>query len=225
MVDRLLKWSMKRRWARTLTIAREQIKKAIDTVSELEKAIIATSQGASEEALRSVNRLFQIEEEIDDLRREVFVQLAMGELRSRDREDLMHLVKRLDVMADHVKDSARYVRILVDAPPIPDKIWEECVEISRGLVKCASALRGSIEKLGSDSAEAKVLSLHVDSVEHEIDELYLRVKTLLIRYSKDLDPAVLVTLNDLFDSMEEVADSCADTADYIRIIIATEEAG
>ncbi|MEM3607759.1 MAG: DUF47 family protein [Candidatus Bathyarchaeia archaeon] len=225
MVDRLLKWSMKRRWARTLTIAREQIKKAIDTVSELEKAIIATSQGASEEALRSVNRLFQIEEEIDDLRREVFVQLAMGELRSRDREDLMHLVKRLDVMADHVKDSARYVRILVDAPPIPDKIWEECVEISRGLVKCASALRGSIEKLESDSAEAKVLSLHVDSVEHEIDELYLRVKTLLIKYSRDLDPAVLVTLNDLFDSMEEVADSCADTADYIRIIIATEEAG
>lgn len=215
---------MKREWAKTLTIAREQIKKAIDTVSELEKAILAASQGTSEEALRSVNRLFQIEEEIDDLRREVFIQLARGELRSRDREDLMHLVKRLDVMADHVKDSARCVKILIDAPPIPSKIWEECVEISRGLVKCASALRGSIEKLESDSAGAKVLSLHVDSVEHEVDELYLRAKALLIKHSKEMDPATLMTLNDLIESMEEVADSCADTADYIRIIIAAEEA-
>jgi predicted phosphate transport protein (TIGR00153 family) len=224
LAERFLKWSMRRRWARALIIAREQIKKAIDTVSELEKAILAASQGLPEEALRSINRLFQIEEEIDDLRREVFIQLAKGELRSRDREDLMHLVKRLDVMADHVKDSARYIKILLDAPPIPEKIWGECVEISKGLVKCASSLRGSIEKLESDSAEAKVLSLHVDSVEHEVDELYLGVKTLLIKYSRDLDPAALVTLNDLFESMEEVADSCADTADYIRIIIATEEA-
>jgi len=44
------------------------------------------------------------------------------------------------------------------------------------------------------------------------------MKGLLLRHGKDIDPAVLLMLKDLLESMEHTADTCDDTADYVRIL-------
>ncbi len=67
---------------------------------------------------------------------------------------------------------------------------------------------------------AEKFSLKVDDWEHEADVQNLNVRKILIAEAKKIDPATLITLNDLLSSMEEAADSCADTADYIRVLIA-----
>jgi uncharacterized protein Yka (UPF0111/DUF47 family) len=78
----------------------------------------------------------------------------------------------------------------------------------------------SIEKLDENIEEAEKFSLEVDEWEHKVDDQNLKVRTLLITESAGTDAATLITLRDLLSSMEEVADSCADTADYIRVLIA-----
>lgn len=205
-----------------MDIAYRQMTLAIDTVTDLRKAITAASKGEVNEAKSCVERLFVVEREIDDLRRAVFEELTRGSLPSKDREDIMHLVKRLDVMADFVKDSARTLLILTQAE-IPKEIWNLYVEVAKDLVECASALWKSIEKLETNLAEARALSEKVDQIESKVDEKYLKMKGLLLKHSREIDPAALLMLRDLIEDMEEVADSCDDTADYVRILTVARE--
>jgi predicted phosphate transport protein (TIGR00153 family) len=204
-------------------MAYRQITLAIDTVTELERAVTAASKKDTAEAKKSIQRLFVVETEIDDLRRAVFEELTRGSLPSKDREDIMHLVKRLDVMADHVKDSGRSLLLLAGVQ-MPAAVWNELVAMTRDLVVESTALRGSIEKLGVDVAEVRALSLKVDEAETRIDEHYMKTKELLLKHGREMDAAALLILRDLLQSLEEVADSCDDTADYVRILTVTREA-
>ncbi len=218
------KWFAQRRKSKVLDLADRAITLAIDTVTELEKAMVAASKGEAAEAKRNVERLFLVETEIDDLRRAVFEEATRGSLPSKDREDIMHLVKRLDVMADHVKDSGRSLMLLADVM-LPNGVWGELVGISKDLVEESTALRKSIERLGGDAAEVKALAEKVDEVETRIDERYLRTKSLLLKQGGTVNAAVLIVLMDLLQSLEEVADSCDDTADYVRVLTVSREAG
>jgi predicted phosphate transport protein (TIGR00153 family) len=195
---------------------------AVDTVNELENAISAASKKNVADAKRQIEKLFLTEEEIDNLRRAIFEESTRGSLPLSDREDLMHLVKRLDVMADHVKDSGRHVLLLLEVN-VPTTLWNAYVEMAKDLVDCAKALRASIEKLGSDPLEARKLSEKVDEFEKRADEKNLHIKSLLLKSDKDVAPSALLILKDLVESMEEVADSCDDTADYVRVLTITRE--
>ena len=59
--SRLLEWFEKRRKSKTLDLAQLQMTKAIDTVSEFEKALRAFSENNYHEATQHIDRLFQEE--------------------------------------------------------------------------------------------------------------------------------------------------------------------
>jgi predicted phosphate transport protein (TIGR00153 family) len=206
-----------------MDMAYREITLAIDTVTELEKAIVAASKKDTGEATKAIERLFVVETEIDELRRSVFEELTRGSLPPKDREDIMHLVKRLDTMADHVKDAGRSLKLLLDVP-IPKEICSELLEIVKDLVLESATLRKSIEKLGVDVVEVRALAKKVDDIETRVDERYLRVKAMLLKYGREMDAAALLILMDLLQSLEEVADCSDDTADYVRILTVTREA-
>lgn len=216
------RWFAERRKSKVLDMAYRQMTLAIDTVTELEKAMVAASKKETAEAKKSIDRLFVVETEIDELRRAVFEELTRGSMPPKDREDIMHLVKRLDVMADHVKDSGRSLMLLAEVN-MPKDVWNELMEIAKDLVEESTALRKSIEKLGTDPAEARALSKKVDQIETQIDEHYLKTKGMLLKHAGEMDAATLLILKDLLQSLEEVADSCDDTADYVRILTVTRE--
>jgi len=216
------RWFAERRRNKVLDLAYREMTLAIDTVTDLERSVKAISKGEKEEAKKCVDRLFLVEEEIDNLRRSVFEEATRGNLPPKDREDIMHLVKRLDVMADHVKDSARSITVLTEAE-VPQEIWSAYVEMAKDLVDCAATLRSSLEKLGTEPMEARELSQKVDQMEGKVDEKYLKTKALLLKHGRGVDPAALMILKDLLESMEHTADSCDDIADYIRALTVARE--
>jgi len=216
-------WFAKRRKFKVLEIADRQMTLAIDTVIELEKSINAASEGNKEEARASFEKLSLIEHEIDELRRTIFEELTRGSLPPKDREDIMHLVKRLDEMADHVKDASRAVVLLLDAKVVKE-MWKQFAETAKDLVACATTLRNAIEKLGTDPPKAMELAKKIDEIEGRVDEKYLKSKALLLKYSDKMDAATILLLKDLIEEMEHVADTCDDTADYVRILTVTREA-
>ena len=216
-------WFAKRRKSKVLEIADRQMTLAIDTVIELEKSINAASKGDKEKAKASFERLSLVEHEIDELRRIVFEELTRGSLHSKDREDIMHLVKRLDEMADHVKDASRAVVLLLDAKVVKE-MWKQFAETAKDLVAGATTLRNAIEKLGTDPPGAMKLAKQIDEIEGRVDEKYLKSKALLLKHSNKMDAATTMILKDLIEEMEHVADACDDTADYVRILTVTREA-
>jgi predicted phosphate transport protein (TIGR00153 family) len=201
----------------TMDLAQKQITMAIRTVTELKEIIVAFPEGKSTEMGKRIEKLFLNHVEIDDLRRLVFSALSKRGLPSKYREDLMHIVKRLDVMADHVKDSARNIKILLGTE-VPKEIWDTNVRIAEALVNGSVLLGTAIEMLGINPPQAVEFSKKVDEQEHIVDEEYLKARTLLLKYDKKLGIAELLILNDLVMCMENIADTCADTADYIRVL-------
>jgi predicted phosphate transport protein (TIGR00153 family) len=211
------KWFAKRRRSKVLEMADRQMTLAIDTVIELEKSINAALNGRKEKAKASFEKLSLTEHEIDELRRTVFEELTRGSLPSKDREDIMHLVKRLDEMADHVKDASRAVVLLLDAKVVKE-MWKQFAATAKDLVASATTLRNAIEKLGTDPPRAMELAKQIDEIEGRVDEKYLKSKALLLKHSSKMDTATILLLKDLIEEMEHVADSCDDTADYVRIL-------
>jgi predicted phosphate transport protein (TIGR00153 family) len=211
------RWFVKRRKNKILDIAYRQMTVALDTVNDLEKAIKAVTERDGRTARRMIERLFHVEEEIDGLRRTVFEELTKGTLPPQEREDIMRLVRNLDVMADYVKDSARNVLVLMDID-VPDELWKAFHDMSSHIVSTAAVLRESLRNLRENPSMARAMSEKVEDEENKVDQKHLEIKSLLLKYGDKVNPATLLILKDLLDSMEEAADSCADTGDYIRVL-------
>lgn len=216
------RWFARRRKSRVLELADRQMILATDTVVDLRKAVAAAAKNSKKEAETHIRHLSKIEHEIDELRRTIFEELTKNTMPPQDREDIMHLVKRLDEMADHVKDAARSVDMILKTK-IPEIFWKPLVCIATKLVECAKILRRAIEALGTNPPEAKRLAITIDKIEGEIDEKYQEIKELLLQHSDEMTAATVLFLRDLAEEMEHVADSCDDTADYVRILASTRE--
>jgi predicted phosphate transport protein (TIGR00153 family) len=215
-------WFERRRRAKALDLAQDQITKALDTVNLLHQAIKNMTEAKIKEALQCIDNLFKVEKEVDSLRTSVFKELSKGAaLLAEYREDLMHLVKRLDTLADHVKDAARCVKMLSETE-IPKEMWTSAFHMTSTLVECAHALRGSIENIVGNPSVAIEGAKKVERIEHELDDEYLKIKMLFAKFSEKMNCGAMVIFDDLVEFIEHAADMCADTADYI-VILASEE--
>jgi predicted phosphate transport protein (TIGR00153 family) len=215
-------WFEKRRRTKGLEIAHEQITKAFDTVNLLHKAMQSFSQGNLTETKKYVTNLYKAEEEVDKLRTYVFTELSKGAALVADyREDLLHLVKRLDTVADHTKDAARCLEMLGDAK-IPEELCNKTVFMTGKLVEAAQALRAGIEKISSNGSEAILEAQKVENFEHDLDQEYLNTKSLFVKYGDKVNCGAMVIFDDLIEFIEHAADMCADTADYIVILSSRE---
>ncbi len=215
-------WFEKRRRTKGLELAHEQITKAFDTVTLLHRATQSFSEGNLKEMEKQIANLFVAEEEVDKLRTNVFMELSKGAALVADyREDLLHLVKRLDTLADHTKDAARCLRMLGPAK-IPDELCKKTVFMTGKLVDIALALRGAIEKISTNASNAIGEAKKVEDLEHELDQEYLAAKSLFVKYGDTINCGAMVILDDLIEFIEQAADMCADTADYIVVLSSRE---
>ena len=218
---KLLVWFDRRRRSKTLNLAQQQIQLAMSTVMDLDSALKAFSEGRRVEMEDAIQQLFSREEKIDELRRTIFEELAKQDLPSKYREDLKELVRYLDHLADQVKDSARSLKVL-GWPVFPKVFSDQYLKISENLVLGVKVLGECIETLGFSPSSVKEKAEQVAFYEDKIDEEYLQTKLLFMKYSKEMTPAILMGLRDLLDCMERSADICVRTADYLRMLAASE---
>ncbi len=215
-------WFEQRRRTRGLELAHEQITKAFDTVTWLQKATKSFSEKNYKDTMKYIENLYKAEEEVDALRTDTFMELSKGAALVSDyREDLLHLVKRLDTLADHTKDAARCLEMLGEAD-IPKELCEKTVFMTSKLVETAQTLRGSIEKISSAPNDAIREAKKVGEIEHYIDDEYLKSKKLFVKYGATMNSGALVIFDDLIEFIEQAADMCADTADYILVLSSRE---
>ena len=117
----LVKWFEKRRETKALATVQRHLVVTTEIVEDLEKAIRAATSLNEGEKRKYIERVVTSEKEADMLRRTVMDEISKGELAPMDREDLMHLVKRVDMVADWSRESTR----ILDAIPmeqVPDSL-------------------------------------------------------------------------------------------------------
>jgi predicted phosphate transport protein (TIGR00153 family) len=186
-------------------------------VDELEKAIRASVKRESEAMHIHIDRVSASEKEADGLRRKIMDEISKGELPPTDREDLMDLVKRVDMVADWSRESTRILGAL-SMEYVPGVIREEFIKMIESVKECAISLQKCINKIMTKPEEALQSADEVERVEERIDDLHEEARMLIGK--EDLPkPGVAILASQLFEAMEMIADSCEDAADEVRIIM------
>lgn len=213
----LVKWFEKRRETKTLATVQRHLALTTEIVEDLEKAAIAAVEHDNEEMRRSIERVTREEKEADTLRRKVMDEISKGELSPTDREDLMGLVKKVDMVADWSRESTR----ILGATPmqhVPKPIKTELLEMVRSAKECARSLQECVNKMMTKPEEALQAADIVEREEEKTDDVHERARILI--GNEDIPKAgVAVLISQLFEAIEMIADSCEDACDQVRIIM------
>jgi len=189
----------------------------MSAVEDLERAVKASVSNNEKETKASIDRVISAEKEADRLRRVVMTELARGELPPTDREDLMHLIKRVDMVADWSRESTR----VLSATPmqdVPDSLKKAAVAMVEGVRECAAALRRCINSMAEKPEEALKAADEVERLEEKVDDIFENSRRLLAKEEK-LKVGVAILMNELFEAIEVAADACEDACDQIRVIV------
>jgi len=216
-LSELLKWFEKRKETKAITLMQRHLATTISAVEDLERAVKASVSNNERETKTSIDRVMSAEKEADKLRRVIMIELARGELPSIDREDLMHLIKRVDMVADWSRESTR----ILSATPmqdVPDSLKKAAVEMVGGVRECAMSLRKCINSMAEKPEEALKAADEVERLEEKVDDLFENSRRLLAKEEK-LKVGAAILMNELFEAIELAADSCEDTCDQVRVII------
>jgi len=216
-LSELLKWFEKRRESKAIAMMRHHLATTMSAVEDLERAVKASVNLNEKKAKAAIERVTSAEKEADSLRRAVMSELAGGELPPTDREDLMHLMKRVDMVADWCRESTR---VLAATPmnDVPNTLREAAVKMTEGAKECAVALYRSISRMADKPEEALKAADEVERLEEKVDDLFENSRRLLAKEEK-LTVGVAVLMNELYEALEMVADWCEDACDQVRIII------
>ncbi len=215
---KLTMWFTRRRESNVAKGTREHILKIVDVCEELDNAVGHMVNKEPEKAKQAVDRLYMNEKAADNIEMSLREELAIGDLDPKEREDLMHLVRRIDHIADWSKSAAKNIEVLIEAGiEIPVNIWELYKRITGRLLDAANCVRLCIDHLGDSDQEFRKQQKKVHTIEHEIDHLYFEARKQIIM-TVGLDPRIIFVLRDMIHAMENVADSCESAADLLNII-------
>ena len=216
-MSELLKWFEKRRETKAITTMQRHLATTMSAVEDLERTVKALVSNNEREMKAAIDRVISAEKEADRLRRVIMIELSGGELPPTDREDLMHLIKRIDMVADWSRESTRILNA-IPTPDVPETLKKATVQMVEGVRECATALRKSISSMAEKPEEALKAADEVERLEEKVDDIFENSRRLLAK-EENLKVGVAILMNELFETIELAADACEDACDQVRVII------
>lgn len=208
-------WMGMREQQRVLLASREHMHKVLEVARLLQSAINHFCSGDLNRAKEIHEQIFVAERQADELHRDLLERLSEGMFLPADRADLVHLMERVDDVADYANGAARLVTLFTEAPPEPLK--DGIMKFGELLLQATKHLADALDKLTEGERKAALdLCTAVERAEEEADAL----KASLYRelFTMDLPAGTLLLLRDLIESMENTADKAEDAADLLRLL-------
>lgn len=216
-MSEFIKWFERKRQTKAIKLIQQHLAVTTAIAEDLEKAVKASIKGEIEERDTSVKRIVQGEQEADKLRRIIMDELSSGELSPVDREDLMHLTKRVDMIADWSREATR-IMTAVPLNKIPQKLQQAIIEMAENIKTCVLEVRKCINKMIKKPEEALQAADRVERREEKVDDLHEEARKILAE-QEELKVGTAILAHELLGALEMVADACEDTCDQVRVII------
>lgn len=214
----LLHWLERRKESSVIKKAKEHVGKVLDTAVDVDRALSLLLSGRKDMIAEALHRVDMDEKAADNIEVSILEELSLGDVDSKEREDLMRIVRRIDDIADWFKVAARNLELILETgEEVPETIWSAFKEMMKNSVDCCKALRTTIDALGIDKEAVIKSRMNVDKYEHLVDELYFGVKKMMVKELKDAK--AFVVLNDLLVGIENATDSCKAAADSIYVLV------
>lgn len=215
-------WFGKRRESVISRGIRDHAEKVCDTISEINRAFGAMANEDHVKAIDAIRRLTYSEKEADNVEERMSEELAKGDLAPKEREDLMHLVRRMEDVADWGNEASRDLQLTIEANvSVPVNLWRKFFELTTELEKSSKAMRQSVDAFGVSSETVMSQEKAVGVLEHIIDDMYFSIKKEILM--TELDPKGLYILMDMLRCLEESSDSSKDAVDMLHILVISHQ--
>ena len=216
-------WFRDRNSANIMEGAATHLRKVLETLVEFERGFnIFVKEKNPDLALEIFRRVDDLEREADGIRRELLMQISKSELSSQIREDLTHLVKRIDKIANMTNGASRRMSGI---PPdalmfLGDSIYDKMLESIEHGIKATKVLT-TIWKRFRDAETEEILSLceKIQKLEHKSDLIQSEIYDELIKMKDPpFNQFVAIQISNLIDMIESISDKVEDVGDYIEVL-------
>jgi len=195
-------------------------------VEELGKGLTLLLQDRKpEEAQEVFHQVDIIENNADKMRREIQKDISRGELNPSVRQNLSHLIKRMDDVANCCTGVARRINT------VPEKFWDQSskesirivLEMTDVTVACSKYLDKILIDLLEERKNLKEYSRQINQYEHKVDLLNIDLRRNLQLTNYDVNQFTVFTVGNVFDILEAISDSIEGVADYIMVLVTSTE--
>ncbi|MCD6157924.1 MAG: DUF47 family protein [Euryarchaeota archaeon] len=211
-------WIGRRRELEIMESSRKHANKIIEVAENLTNFLRTYFERGKEEASKVYERIFSLEKEADDIKREILSDLSRGLFHPIDREELIRFILTLDDIAANVKFGARNFLLLPEVKP-PEELQRILLNMSKELHKATIKIIEGIETLYKDPRKALEIADLVERIEEAVDDMRTEALEVAIRWcDENKVPSICIITKELIDSIENATDKCEDLADIIRSI-------
>ncbi len=188
------------------------------------EAVIQQDHGQMQVLQESIVTL---ENEADELKRELRLQLPKGMFLPVDRRDLLEVITMQDYMANKAKDIAGLM--LGRRMTIPKPLNKKMMKYVRRSVDAALQARKVINEFdelletGFRGQEAKLVTRLIkglNKIENDTDVLQVEIRSMLFEIEKDLPPVDVMFLYQIIQWIGDVADLAQRVGSRLQLMLA-----
>ncbi len=197
-----------------------------ETVKNLDAGLqILLKEKDVEKSHKLFHKVDVLERDADNLRRKIQKDISRGELNPSVRQNLSHLIKRMDDVANCSTGVARRINT------IPLKFWEESsketidliLEMMKTTVDCVQFLDKIVLDLLEERKNIMKFSTQINQLEHTVDLLNIELRKNLQETEYTVNFFTIFTAGNVFDILEAISDSIEGVADYILVLLTSAE--
>ena len=194
---------------------------------ELGVFIAALNENDWQGAIKSRERIVELEHEADGLKREIRGHLPKSLFLPVARADLLDLIRLVDRMPNTAKDISGLM--IGRKMQIPDGIRTGFTDFAAKAVSTARHASESVERLddlfraafrGEIAKTLEVLVQRLDELEHETDEAEIAVRSELFAIEGDIAPIDVVFLYEVVKEIGQLADRAQQVGHRLLMLVA-----
>jgi predicted phosphate transport protein (TIGR00153 family) len=198
-----------------------------ECVAEVTPLFEALVKGDSEALVRIKERIFDLEQQADDVKNGLRSSLPRSLFMPVDRRDLLDVLNAQDNIADIAQDVAGLLVLrAMEVPPFMQDRLLPYVERNRDAVeKCVEVISELDELLeigfrGKEVERVEGLIDELNRIEDDTDDMGMELVGELFAREDELKPLAVVYWVKLIDMIGDIADFAEDVGDRLRLLIA-----
>ncbi|MFX1456640.1 MAG: DUF47 domain-containing protein [Promethearchaeota archaeon] len=218
----LMEWFKSRNEENAMNLTLVHTQKVLECIVEFDKGLsFLLEEKNIDLALKVFFRVDELEHQADGIRRNILNMLSQAELPSKIRENLMHLVKRIDDIANAANASSRILISMnhKDFLSLGEDVHRNILDISKISVEAVKKVNMMVNKLlKAEEKNLQEIGNEVNLLEHQCDEKHYAINRSLVSNNLDINPFSAIVMHNCISAMEAISDNAEDVADYIIML-------
>ncbi len=205
----------------------DHINKVHECVSELKPFLSAVYQKDWDTVETLQQKISDLENDADDLKKEIRLKLRDGIFLPVARTDLLALVTAQDKLANKAKDIAGLMTGRQMEVPAPlqatfDAYLSRCIDASQQAHKAIHELDELVETGFSGREASLVVDMvsELDTIENDTDTLQRKIRRELFEIEADLDPVNVIFLYKIIDWIGDLGDRAERVGSDLELMLA-----